>query len=328
MLTTRERATALLDVLGHREPHDRTAEAVAKARSFRATTASGLYDADALQWAWADTPEPLSAWMIGELDQRRSEMIDGRRRPTAFGAMYDWMGKTSTRPAGTLVLSGKTGSGKDVAATYAAVHLGGEYYFAPNLGDLPLGQCPVLEHLQRVPFLVLCELGREPSLDTTRSRVVALLGTRHDNRRTTLITTNLPAETPDSDACFVGRYGKHLLNRVVTSGGYVELAGESRRQLGVLPKLTSITHHCRIADLVDAVNTLTKAADTDVSPSVIDLLAAEFGITEQQIVAAAARRREVFAIPPEFGGDFGRALRVAAGLEKPAATRELGVRDV
>jgi hypothetical protein len=317
MTDARQRATALLDVLHHREPGDRTAESVDAARRYRACKASGLYPIDALEWAWADKVADRKNPQPGELDRRKTQIVDGVERDTAFGAMARWLHSVDVLPTGTCVLSGQTGSGKNVAAMYAAIHRGGAYYLGSAISDIALGDSPLLLDLARVPLLVIDELGRETLIGPTLSRIDTMLTARHDNRRATLITTNLTQ--PE----FKKRYGDHTMDRVLSSGGYAEIASSSRRMKGVAPRLTSITRHCRIADLVDAVYTLTCAGRTNVPDSVIDKLAAEFKITEAQIGEAIEHRKRVMVVPAEISlGPIGRALRVAIGELPPAEDRK------
>jgi hypothetical protein len=317
MTTTRQRSVALLDIIHHREPGDLTFESVEASRRYRSCKASGLYPVDALEWAWADKPSDPSNPQPGELDGRRSQLVEGVKGPTAFGAMVKWLSSLDELPVGTCVLSGQTGSGKNVAAMYAAIHRGGAYYLGSAISDLALGDSPLLRDLARVPLLVLDELGRETLIGPTLSRIDTMLTARHDNRLATLITTNLTK--PE----FEKRYGNHTVDRVLSSGGYAEIASSSRRVKGVEPRLTTIIRHCRIADLVDAVYTLTCVGRTNVPESVIDKLAVEFRITEAQINEAIEHRNRVMVVPAEFeGGPLGRALRVAIGELPPAEERK------
>lgn len=306
----------MLDLLRYSEPGDLTAMAVDLARRYRACKESGLYPLDSLAWAWADKAADKDDPKPGELDLRRTHTIGGSSRYTAFGAMARWLRDTSTLPEGTLVLSGSTGSGKNVAAMYAAIHRGGAYYLGSAISDLALGDSPLLRDLAKVPFLVLDELGREALFGPAASRIDTLLITRHDNLLATLITTNL------TSAEFEIRYGKHLLDRVRTAGGYAEISGASRRVKDVKPLHTMIDRHCRIAALVDAVFTLTCSGRTNVPESVIDKLAAEFEITEGQIAEAVEKRKRTMVVPDELSdGPIGRALRVALGELPPAEGR-------
>lgn len=323
MITLRQRAVALLDVLCHNEPNDRTASFVDKARRYRACKSSGLYPIDALEWAWADKPVDKNDPQPGELDGRRRHLIAGTKCLTAFGAMFEWFDTAPQGlPRGTCVLSGQTGSGKNVAGMYAAIHRGGAYYLGSAIGDLALGDSPLLHELARVPLLVLDELGRETLIGPTLSRIDTMLTARHDNRLATLITTNLTQ--PE----FKKRYGDHTMDRVLASGGYAEIASSSRRIKGVAPKLTEVSRCCRIADLTEAVFTLTCVGPTNVPSHVIDKLAAEFGVTEVDIEEAAAARQRRLVIPAELAdGLVGRALRVALGELPPAEERRHGSND-
>ena len=313
-MSTRTRAVALLDILDHGGDADQTAYSVDVAHRWRSCLAS--YPLDALEWAWADNPKELHHPRPGDLDLRRSLVSESdptKRAITAFGFMFRWLGGGAL-PEGTMVMSGRTGSGKNIAAMYAAVHRGGAYYLGSGMGDLALGDSPVLRDLATVPLLVLDELGRETAIGPTLARMVALLTARHDNRRATLITTNM------TQAEFSKRYGEHLLDRVTTSGGYAEIVCPSKRTQGVKPNLTVLRRHCRIAELVHAVNTLTGTMPGNVPASAIDKLAAEYGITTEQIAAAEEKRRnERVEIPASLaGGAIGHVLRLAAGSTEDA----------
>lgn len=307
----RQRACAVLDALHVHEEGDQTRESIAKARQFRASVASGRYPADALSWVWADPARNEKDPQPGELDRR--VLVDGNT--TAFGAMFGWL-RSAEKSRGTMVLSGSTGSGKNVAAVYASVRKGGAFYLATKIGDLALGDNPVLRELAAVPFLVLDELGRENTIGPTHSRVIGLLLERHEES-STLITTNL------TQAEFAARYGDHLDDRVKTSGGYVELRGTSRRKKGSRPSHKAIDHHCRVADLVAAVESLTTVGRPRVSESAIEELVALYQVTEDGIDAMIDRRREAMKIPDHLRGTLIESvLRVATGEATPAKERE------
>jgi DNA replication protein DnaC len=313
----RQRAWALLDALKYREPGDVTLDSVAQARRYRDSMVAKRYPLDALEWVWADAAKDEANPQPGELNRREYE----NGSLTAFGAMFDWFGK-ETSGRGTMAMSGDTGSGKNVAAVYAAVRKGGAYYLATRLGDLALGDNPRLRELARVPLLVLDELGRENTIGATQSRMVGLLTERHDDRLATLITTNLPPVQ------FGERYGKHLLDRIQNSGGYIELKGESRRRKGERPNHSMIRRHCRIADLAEAVETLTGVGRSAVSDSVIDELAEIYGITEEQFDAMIEQRRTSMAVPERLlGGLLEKVLRVANGEAEPPKERKHAAKD-
>lgn len=316
MTGVRLRASALLDLVLYEQPGDMTATSRETAKRYRDCIASGLYPTDSLAWAWADHAVDRNNPQPGELDRRKNHMVGGVRRLTAFGAMAQWAGMPDSRMTGTCILSGPTGSGKNVAAMYLAIHRNGAYFLGSTISDLALGESPILRGLRSVPLLVLDELGREALIGPTLSRIDTLLVHRHDNRLGTLITTNLTSVE------FKARYGGHILDRAESSGGYTEVMGGSRRVRGVEPRMTSILGHCRIADLVRSVYTLTCSGRTTIPETVIDHLAAEFGITDAQISDAAAEREALLAIPAELAlGPIGRALRVASGDEEPAKMR-------
>ena len=323
MLSTRQRAAALLDVLCVRDAGDRPAESVRMATAYRAALASKLYPTDALLWAWADAPADREHPQPGELDRRRFcvEQINGKdvRVRTAFGVLFGWFGSHSM-PRGSMVLAGGAGTGKNVAAAYAAVHRGGVFYPAPRIGELKLSGSEELDRLHRADLVVLDELGRESAIGKTRERIVALVQQRHDDRLATLLTTNIASRIEFGKA-----YGEHVLDRIDSSGGYRELVGSSRRRKGVEPLLTAIHRDCRIADLVAEVDALTSAIRFGGSSRPIALLAEEFGVAEPEIEAAAERRAAAMRVPDgiDLGPLLDGVLRRAAG-EADDGRRERG----
>lgn len=338
MLTTRQRAAALLDVLRHREDGDRTADAVRRACRYRAALASKAYPEDALLWAWADVPSrerrdaarargEAVVLQPGELDMSRTllERVDGKQVSvrTPFGVLFDWI-RDRTLPRGTLVLAGGTGCGKGVTAAYAAVHLGGLFVSAAGVSELPLSGSAELTRLERADLLVLDELGRESAVGKTRERLIALLQQRHDARRCTIVATNIASKRE-----FGRTYGDHLLDRVDKSGGYHELTGSSRR-CTVDPKLTSIERDCLIADLVAEVDSLTGALREGADRKPIDTLAAMFDVGEAELEAAAersARAREQVLASARMS-DLLASLVQRVVPETPASVTEAEDADV
>lgn len=339
MLTTRQRAAALLDVLRHREDGDRTADAVRRASRYRAALASKAYPEDALLWAWADVPSrerrdaarargEAVVLQPGELDMSRVlvERVDGKQVSvrTPFGVLFDWI-RDRTLPRGTLVLAGGTGCGKGVTAAYAAVHLGGVFISAASIGELPLSGSAELTRLERAELLVLDELGRESAVGKTRERLTALLQQRHDARRCTIVTTNIA-----SNREFGRTYGEHLVDRVEHSGGYHELTGSSRRG-SAEPRLSSIERDCLIADLVAEVDSLTGALREGADAAPVDRLAAMFGVTEPEIGEAAERsaraREQVLArarMSPQLASIVQRVVPETSARQSDAEDTEIG----
>lgn len=318
-MNTSTKATALLDAIGYGTDKDRTAEHRERARRFEGCFRSGAdlgawrlvrllrtavgNSRDApraaaalaklayvpvthLAWAWADVgPDP------GMLDLRpRRAGFDDRRLPvdgeTAMGAVLRyWSGARA--PRGLLVLSGETGTGKSVGAVFAAVHYGGRFLRAPELGEMALGSGKQLKALAREPVLVIDELGRETDIRPTPTRVTELLGDRHDQGLATIVTTQLRRTDPDASMGFTGRYGHHLLDRVERAGRWVSLVQSSRRN-DASPRLEDITKSARIAILTPRVDGLTGGGEG--APEDVDELARLLGVSDEDLERAAVER--------------------------------------
>jgi DNA replication protein DnaC len=161
----------------------------------------------------------------------------------ALGYARDWLAKD--RSVGTLlVLAGGVGTGKTTAAAWLAAQdtpadfgwpgsgvpwppdLLPRFVDASEFAEVNRYDGAQMDALRRCPLLAIDDLGTEFS-DGAGSFLTTLgnvLSTRHRDCLRTVITTNLPA------AEFLSRYGERLRDRLVESGAFVELDGESLRR--------------------------------------------------------------------------------------------------
>jgi hypothetical protein len=333
-VTPRQRALAVLDVLGVGTDKDQTRRHVERVallrRCFRGEhpactlvdALEGLLDSDSLgkscrfpldllAWVFADAAtDPIPR--AGQFDRRPH--VDNR--PTAFGELSRWWSRSETRlreaiaaaerdddearvaqlkialvsnarPRSTMILASDTGVGKSVAAVWFAVHHGGTYMRAAAFGEIPLGEKgkAEVERLVRIPFLVVDELGREWDQGPAPSRVIEVLGLRHDGGYTTIANTQTTS-TKEFDQ----RYGHHLRDRVVNGGGgFAVLRGDSRRQSKVEPSLHAIRVSARVADLVAAVNAST-GRGANPNERAVEKLARLMGVSDEAIAGAWEKR--------------------------------------
>lgn len=317
-MSTRGDATALLDALGYGTEQDQTREHCERARRFEACFRRGgevgawplaqrlrIAVGDSRQapaaaaslaqicwlptfglaWAWADHGcEP------GQLDLRsRRPGIDAASKPgdyeTALGAVLRFFGRA---PRGVLVLAGDTGTGKTLAACFAAVHHGGRFVRAAELGELALGSRDSLRALAREPVLVVDELGRETDIRPTPARLIELLGDRHDQGLGTIVTTQLLRRDPKPELSFADRYGHHLLDRIERAGRWVSLAHKSRRS-DAAPLLGDLARSCRVAHLLPRVEAATGAGAPEAAREVAELQAL-MGVGADALEDAARQR--------------------------------------
>lgn len=175
----------------------------------------------------------------------RVELVAGRVRAAGVGertreaaqdptdtpallAARDWLrtGKT------WLVLAGDVGTGKTVAAVWALLERAAEgrtiafrrAAHVARLSGFDAG-AEELALLKRVGLLVLDDLGTECSTGWGQSILHELLDTRHEEKRGTIITSNL--KRADARA----RLGDRLSDRVQSDGRVVWLEGTSQRRL-------------------------------------------------------------------------------------------------
>lgn len=357
---TRDRATALLDVLGVGTEGDLTTPPIERARAFAgcftsrgrtpwelfvtmsdALTNSDLaaevakttcYPLDALAWAWAD--EGIGP---GLLDRTLNTTRRNGKHPwvtdglTPMGAAMGWW-VSPKLPRGTLVLSSDTGPGKTVAAVYVAVRKRGTFIRAAELGEIALGRGKAtLDQLSYEPFLVIDELGRESDIRPTPHRVTELLATRHDRGLRTLITTQLSRKHETPSMNFTERYGHHLLDRIERGdGGWMEITIGSRRGNGG-PRLRGLMTACRIAHLVPRVIAQTSAAGPH-DRRAVDELQRLMNVSDERIEQAAAKRSawmdELMREAAALQGPIGDVVRrVAAGEPRQSDDRRPEVVD-
>lgn len=167
-------------------------------------------------------PQPLEETaalqiMRAVVGKRAATVADGGRAITVAGDET------------MVVLAGRPGCGKSVAAAWAivAVNAGGMFLSAPVLGRVAVGEDasdPMLDALE-ADVLVLDDLGCEHSGATgwAVSRVQELICARHADEKLTLVTTNL------NRADFGERYGARVLDRIAEGGLFAELHGPSLR---------------------------------------------------------------------------------------------------
>lgn len=333
-MTPRQRALALLDVVGVGTERDQVRKHVERVallrRCFRGEhPACTLVDAleglepdvvdsvgkdcrfplDVLGWVFADeAADPIAR--EGQFDPRNHITS----KPTPFGVLNLWWSRSETRlreaiaradadgdeeradqlrrtlagnarPRSTVVLASDTGPGKTVAAVWFAVHHGGTFVRAAELGEIALGQKSAIDRLVRIPFLIVDELGRESDVRPTPARVTEVLGLRHDQGRPTIITTQITS-TKDFD----DRYGHHLRDRIVNGGGsFAVLRGDTRRQPKVEPSLHAIRVSARVADLVAAVDASTSRGSTP-NERAIEKLQRLMGVADVDLERAWSER--------------------------------------
>lgn len=154
----------------------------------------------------------------------------------AIRATRRWL---DTRPTPWLVLSGGVGSGKTLAAVYAAAELGGAYITAPELVESFARAARERDEpaVLRASLLVLDDLGTEDEKPGAfASALFRLLS--HRSRRRTVITTNLPRERVLDPARYTLRVTERLEHLTTTRDGrslIVELGGRSlRRKVGAV----------------------------------------------------------------------------------------------
>jgi DNA replication protein DnaC len=156
----------------------------------------------------------------------------------AMRAVKRWL---DVSPTAWLVLSGGTGTGKTVAAAYAAAELGGVYVTAKQLRPLVIKAmwsnekhpAPPLAHaMMTSKLLIIDDLGTEDDdAEKFGSALFEVLNRRLALR--TIITTNLSP----SDLLDPKRYGERVVDRIrhltTTSDGKsaaLELGGKSLRR--------------------------------------------------------------------------------------------------
>jgi DNA replication protein DnaC len=156
----------------------------------------------------------------------------------------------STRAVREWVRSGKTfcllvgsaGCGKTIAAAEALLNAkaawdeGRAWCYCPSearfilstelarLSYFDVSALNKLGRIERVPWLVLDDLGGELLTDTWKSNLTELILERNSARRRTVITTNLGAEA------FKARYDERIVSRIRGNGTVVVSGSEDMRR--------------------------------------------------------------------------------------------------
>lgn len=167
----------------------------------------------------------LSAAGVGE---RTREAAEAATDTPALLAARQWLGSGHT----WLLLAGDVGTGKSVAAAWAlleATRSGQTVAFrraaeVARLSGFDEG-AEELARLKRVGLLVLDDLGTECATGWGQSILHELLDTRHEDKRRTVLTSNL--KRTDARA----RLGDRLSDRIQQDGRVVWLEGKSQRRL-------------------------------------------------------------------------------------------------
>jgi len=128
-----------------------------------------------------------------------------------------------------LVLSGNPGCGKTVAAAnWLFLGRSGLFVKSSRLARWDRYDDEAMNKLLRAPRLVVDDLGTEfqdakGNFDAILDEIIDV---RYDNKRPTVITTNLAAEA------FKARYGERIADRIREAGRFVSLAEKSMRGAG------------------------------------------------------------------------------------------------
>lgn len=171
----------------------------------------------------ADAPKRLLGFGC---DERSVDVVQRPGDTSAIRAVESFLGSEDW----CLVLAGGKGTGKTVAGTYALKGVRqGAFIRASDLRDMsPVEPRAVaeLEHLYRVPALVIDDLGAERMTEFWADRAEKLIDRRYAKRRRTVITTNLnPAQLEK-------QYGPRMVDRLRQGGRFEVLSGESMRRRG------------------------------------------------------------------------------------------------
>ena len=124
------------------------------------------------------------------------------------------------------VFSGKSGTGKTVAAAWLVARSpGGVFLAVSQLARSSRYRDEEMDPLERCPLLAIDDLGTEfvDEKGSFMSTLDGLINARYADDLRTVITTNLPAEA------FKRRYGVRIEERIRESGRFLELKGESLR---------------------------------------------------------------------------------------------------
>lgn len=126
----------------------------------------------------------------------------------------------------TLVATAAPGRGKSFAATWAVAEIQERSLWLPA-SHVRVGWDDVRRSAEKIPVLILDDLGEEGASEWGQKEVSTLLQNRHDSGRRTMITTNLTR--PD----VATRYGERLISRWSDeSARIVSIAGIDLRKRG------------------------------------------------------------------------------------------------
>lgn len=162
--------------------------------------------------------------------QRPARYADARVRDLATDAqrtMLDWL----AGPSRALVVSGPVGVGKTHAAWALASHAvdaGGDVaaWTVPDflVAVAPEGDPTALRTAQKVPLLLLDDLGVEKPSEWRVEQLTALFDHRMREDRRQVITTNADYQTLEA------RYGERVMSRLTGDAVILRLTGPDRRR--------------------------------------------------------------------------------------------------
>lgn len=82
----------------------------------------------------------------------------------------------------------------------------------------------ILKHLETPDILILDDMGIERDSDFMFSTMCSIIDSRHKNKKSLIITTNLNFEE------FIAKYGERTFSRLTEMCEFVEIVGEDRRE--------------------------------------------------------------------------------------------------
>lgn len=176
----------------------------------------------------SDHQEKLSHLLACGVPDLEAEVVaKGAADNPTTQAVRDW----AAGPLTFCLILGGAGSGKTVAAAEALLNSklrwgdgGGSWVYSPRearfylasdlarLSYFDMDSQRKLGRCERVPWLVLDDVGSELVTDTWRSNFSDIINQRNSARRKTIITSNLSAED------FKTRYDARIVSRIRGSG--------------------------------------------------------------------------------------------------------------